>query len=395
VSVRPGERVARQLPGAQLPPRIGLNAIFLEPGMGGLDTYVQELVPQLVELAPRVRFELYCSALGQAHLRGLPWTSDVELVTHPLLGRRGLRALSELTLLGRLASKRVGLLHSVALTAPLATKAVNVVTIADVTWLLRAPVNASERLWRAVVPAVARRADRVIAISQSAAEDIERTLRVPATRIDVTLLGHRRATAAGGLSASETRQRFRLATGPIVLMVGTRKPHKNVARLIEAMSDVLAARPDAQLVLAGHPAVDEDALVTRAEQLGVGARIAFLGFVQPEELEGLYAAASCFVLPSTHEGFGLPVLEAMGRGVPVACSNIAVLAEVAADAAHLFDPGQPREIAAAIVEVLSDPVLAQRLVAAGHRREASLTWAATAEQTLASYERGWRERGPA
>ena|GEM_PF-200316 len=392
VSTHASARAAPQPAPAQLPSRIGLNAVFLEPAMGGLDTYVQELVPELVQLAAGVRFELYCTQLGRTHLRELPWASEVELVTHPLLGRRGLRALSELTLLGWLAGRRVELLHSLAMTAPLRTRAVNVVTIADVTWLLRPAANASELLWRVIVPRVARRADRVIAISHAAARDVEQTLRVPASRIDVTLLGHRRAPAASALGPVEVRRRFGLDTGPIVLMVGTRKPHKNVPRLIEAMPDVVAAKPDAQLVLAGHPAVDEDSLVARAQELGVGGRVAFLHFVEQAELEGLYGAATCFVLPSTHEGFGLPVLEAMGRGVPVACANIAVLAEVAGDGARLFDPQRPREIAAAIIDVLSDTQLAKRLIAAGRRREASLSWTATAQHTLESYRRAWRER---
>jgi alpha-1,3-rhamnosyl/mannosyltransferase len=124
----------------------------------------------------------------------------------------------------------------------------------------------------------------------------------------------------------------------------------------------------------------------------VEANVAFLPFVDAAELEGLYGAAACFVLPSTNEGFGLPVLEAMGRGVPVACSNVASLPEVAGDAALYFDPLDVSEIARAIVEILADRKLARRLIAAGHRQEARLTWAHTAESTLASYERAWQTR---
>ena len=87
-----------------LPRSVGINAIFLEPPMGGLDTYVRALVPELVRLAPEVRFSVFCSPGGREYLRRVRAGADsVELVTHPLLGRRGMKALSELTLLGAIA----------------------------------------------------------------------------------------------------------------------------------------------------------------------------------------------------------------------------------------------------------------------------------------------------
>src|SRR5579871_6215545 len=133
-----------------LPRRVGINAVFLEPRMGGLDTYVRALVPELVRLAPEVRFSVFCSAGGARYLGEQGWGEQVELVTHPLLGRRGLKALSELTVLGALAGRRVDLLHSVAMTAPLRTRAVSVVTLADVTWIVAPdPGEAGTvRLWR-------------------------------------------------------------------------------------------------------------------------------------------------------------------------------------------------------------------------------------------------------
>jgi glycosyltransferase involved in cell wall biosynthesis len=115
--------------------------------------------------------------------------------------------------------------------------------------------------------------------------------------------------------------------------------------------------------------------------------VRFIGWVSPEEVEGLYRCAACFVFPSLYEGFGLPVLEAMARGVPVACSDRASLAEVAGDAARLFDPERPQEIADAIEVLLRDRGEAARLRAAGLERSALFSWSATAHGTLASYER--------
>jgi glycosyltransferase involved in cell wall biosynthesis len=141
------------------------------------------------------------------------------------------------------------------------------------------------------------------------------------------------------------------------------------------------------LVLPGYRTPHEDELRRRAVELDLAAKVRFLGWIDPTELEGLYSAAACFVFPSLMEGFGLPVLEAMARGVPVACSGGGALGEIAGDAALRFDPKSEREVAAAIERLLTDPAEAQRLRAAGREQAAQFTWAATAAGVVASYRR--------
>jgi glycosyltransferase involved in cell wall biosynthesis len=109
-----------------------------------------------------------------------------------------------------------------------------------------------------------------------------------------------------------------------------------------------------------------------------------LGAVGPERLEALYAAASVVVTATRFEGFGLPVLEAMARGVPVACSDLPVLREVAGNAATYLRPEDPDSVAAAIRTALAD---AERLRAAGRERAARFSWAAAARATAEVYER--------
>lgn len=377
-----------------LPARVGVNAIFLLPGMGGLDTYVQELVPELVAAAPRTRFTVYCSPDGERYLRGSPWASEVRWHSHPLFGVRGLKAICETTLLGALASRRQDLLHSVALTAPLGTRAANVVTIADTTWLSGPRADTTTLLWRALVPPIARRADRLIAISQAGARDIVSHLRVHSERVDVTLLGHRPPDSMTALDDTGVRERFNLGDDPFVLMVGTRKPHKNVDGLLRAFAQVVEHAPRTRLVLAGNPTSIEPELRSLASDLDLAQRVSFLGFVEPAELEGLYAAAACVVLPSHNEGFGLPILEAMGRGVAVACSSASAMPEVGGSAACYFEPGDPSAIARALSQLLSDGELRARLATAGQARAAQLTWRATAEATLESYRRAWAGQSP-
>jgi glycosyltransferase involved in cell wall biosynthesis len=377
-----------------LPSRIGLNAVFLEPRMGGLETYVRALLPELVRLAPNSRFSLFCSPGGRDYLQHEDWAADVELIAHPLIGRRGLKALTELTLLGAVAGRRVDLLHSVALTAPLRTRAANVVTLADITWLVAPDPGeaATTRLWRVVVPPVARRADRVLALSQSGADDIVERLGVARERIDVVALAAGVNDLLTPTPEPELRERLGLGDGPIVLSVAAKKVHKNLARLLHAMVAVIERWPSAVLVLPGNPTPYEAELRELAAELSIEANVVFPPYVDAADLEGLYALASCFVFASLNEGFGIPILEAMRRGVPVACSRASALPEVAGEAARYFDPLDVGDIAAALGELLGDRELAARLSAAGSERQAMFTWEKTAEGTLASYERASAER---
>jgi glycosyltransferase involved in cell wall biosynthesis len=115
--------------------------------------------------------------------------------------------------------------------------------------------------------------------------------------------------------------------------------------------------------------------------------VRFLGWLSEEEIEGLWVVADAFVFPSLYEGFGLPVLEAMARGVPVACSNVSSLPEVAGDAALLFDPHDESAIASAAERLLADPHEAERLRKRGRERARSFTWERTARLVLDSYAR--------
>lgn len=362
--------------------------------MGGLETYVRALVPELVRLAPEVRFSVFCSPGGRAQLSREAWSGEVELLTHPLFGVRGLKALSEMTVLGVVAGRHVDLLHSVALTAPLRTRAVNIVMLADVTWIVAPDEDAAATmwLWRLTVPVIARRADRVIAISRSGAEDVVRHLRVSPRRIDVVPLGPGFDARVPPTPELALRERLGLGDGRIVLAVSAKKVHKNLPRLVEAMRFVVDREPTAMLVLVGRPTRHEQDLRALAAAHGIADNVVFPAYVDQADLEGLYAAAACYVLPSLNEGFGLPILEAMSRDVPVACANVSAMPEVAGDAARYFDPLRPDEIAAAVLDLLEDRALASRLVAAGREQARSFSWTRTAELTLECFERAWRAR---
>jgi glycosyltransferase involved in cell wall biosynthesis len=357
--------------------------------MGGIETYVRRLYPAILEARPSLRISMFVNELGRELIASEPWSSGVELVSHPL-GRRGTRAVTETAVLGPIADRRrCDVVHSVALTAPWWSRAASVVTVADVTWLQHpeAVPRSTRLLWRMLVTPAARRAKRVIACTQSAATEISDALRIPEGRIDVVTLGAGSEMNTDATPAHELRARFRLGDGPIVLGVSAFLAHKNVGRLVEAMAAVRAETPGAVLVVPGNWTPLRDELSARAETLGVADAVVFPGWVDAADLEGLYSAAKCFVLPSLREGFGLPVLEAMRRGVPTACSRTSALPEVAGQAAVYFDPESPREIAKAVTAILHDERFAAELSNKGRERAALFTWKRAAVETLESYER--------
>jgi len=367
---------------------LGFNAVFLQTRMGGIETYVRRLIPALLEVRPSLRISVFVNEAGRELLAAEPWASSVELVSHPLLGRRYTRAVTETTLLGRLASRRhLDVLHSAALTAPLRTRALNVLTIADVTWL-RQPDPAEKLttlLWRTVVPPVARRVDRIIVHSEATRREVVEDLRIPEDRIDVVAHGPGINPSAQPTAERDLRERLQLGGGPVVLAVSALKVHKNVSALVQAMGLVRQSVPDAVVVVPANPTPLQAELERQAVR--IGARVVFPGWVNGADLEGLYRMASCLAFPSLREGFGLPVLEAMRRGLPVACGRLSALPEVAGDAALYFDPHRPEEIADAVRRLLEDEQLARDLAERGRARARLFTWHRAAGDTLASYDR--------
>jgi glycosyltransferase involved in cell wall biosynthesis len=368
---------------------VGLNLIFLVPGeTGGMETAARELIPELVAAAPDARFTAFVNR--EAAADDGPWRDLVPAVTVPVNAtRRGEWVRGEQLVLPRLARRAgVDLLHSLGSTAPARGAFARVTTIHDLHYRLVPDAHFGLRGMgmRVLVPLAARRSDRLIAVSRSTRDDLVRLLGVPEAKVDVVPWGLGARPQVHPLPEAQLRARLQAGERPLALSVSAKRPHKNLTRLLEALAAIPAAQRPV-LVVPGYPTPHEAELRARAGQLGVAGDVRFPGWVPPEELEGLYAAAACFVFPSLYEGFGLPVLEAMARGVPVACSNRASLPEVAGDAALLFDPERPADIAAAIQALLDDPARAERLRQAGRARAARFSWPAAAEATLASYER--------
>jgi glycosyltransferase involved in cell wall biosynthesis len=370
------------------PLTVGLNLVFLVPGeTGGMEVYARELLAAMAALAPaETRFVAFVSREA-AHEPG-PWRDLARpVVVGVRASKRSEWVRGEQLLLPRLAAREgVDLLHSLASTAPAWGRYRRIVTVHDLIYRRFPEAHAGLRSlgMRVLVPLAVRRSDRVITVSASTKRDLVDLLGTPAARIDVVPSGIGTLERVAPMAEAELRERFALGDRRVLLALSAKRPHKNLAALLEACA-LLEPRPI--LILGGYRTAYELELQERARSLGIAEDVRWPGWIGGAELEGLWRLSAGFVFPSLYEGFGLPVLEAMARGVAVACSTGSSLPEVAGDAALLFDPGDPRAIADAIKQLLAGGPEIERLREAGRRRAATFTWERTASLTLDSYAR--------
>ncbi len=378
------------------PLHVGLNLIFLVPGeTGGMEVVARELIPALLDQAPAgTRFTAFVNREAAAAGDG-PWGELLPAVTVPVNARNRLQWVrGEQTLLPVIAARAgVELVHSMASTAPLWGRFRRVVTVHDLIYARFPEAHAGlrDKGMRVLVPGAVRRAHRVIADSRSTRDDLVELLGVAPERIDVVPLGLGTIRRHEPLAERDVRARLELGERNVVLSLSAKRPHKNLLALIDALARIAPERRPV-LVIPGYPTAHESQLRARAAALGIADDVRFPAWLSSTELEGLWSIARAFVFPSLYEGFGLPVLEAMARGVPVACSDASSLPEVAGDAALMFDPHDHAAIAEALQRLLSDPVLVATLRARGLARVRDFTWERTARLTLDSYARAMQRR---
>jgi glycosyltransferase involved in cell wall biosynthesis len=290
----------------------------------------------------------------------------------------------------------VDVFHSPYFWAPLRVGCPMVITIHDMIFD-RYPEYMPRRhlalIYKVMTRLATRRACKVIAVSDATRQDIQAYTRVDAGKLCVIPEGVDRlfTPVSDPQALLDVRRRYGLPQ-QYVLALGARRPHKNIARLVAAFSRISAEIPHA-LVLVG--AIDQrfPAEMSGAiDGLKAAGRIMEIGYVAEADLPMLYTMADLFAQPSIIEGFGLPVLEAMACGCPVACSNTSSLPEVAGDATLLFDPLSEAQIADTLRRGLSSQELRRELAGCGLRRAAEFTWEIAAERTLNVYYHAVRHK---
>lgn len=363
------------------------------PGkVGGTEIYARELIHELAAALPEHEFVVFVVREAAEPLKAEGWPSNVRIRVLPVNGsNKPLRALAELFLLPWFARREgVRFMHSMGTTGAPFTPGTRVVTVHDLIFHHHPETfpGPAQKGLELLVPLGARRSQRVLADSQATKDDLIETYDIDREKIDVVLLGFGHSQSATPTDATTIRERFELGDSKVVLCVASSLAHKNVPRLIDAYAETFADDPDRPvLVVAGHAGLGQEHLVEQVAALGVIDSVRFTGWVENEDLEGLYAVADVFAYPTLREGFGLPVLEAMARNTPVVCSNTSSVPQVAGDAAIKFDPTDTAAIGAAIKQVLGDAALADDLRARGDARVKDFTWAASAQATIGSYLR--------
>jgi glycosyltransferase involved in cell wall biosynthesis len=358
---------------------VGINARALEkPNPSGVSRYTDSLVKALAGLDRDLTLHLF-------GVRSLPPAlADADAVRNagvPAPAHSGGRAhlWEQLQLPRRLGGRDLDVFHTPAGQPPVLASLPLVTTIHDIS-----PISHPEwfstgyaALYRVLTPVAVRRSTRLVGVSEFTRDELVEAYPRAAGKAVAIPNGVR------ALSESDAPPETGgdLDAGAFLLFVGSTNPRKNVATLLEAyrLYRQRTAEP-LPLTLAGP---DRDVFASADAPQVEGVRP--LGFVSEEALAWLYRNAAAFVFPTLYEGFGMPILEAMGAGTPVVTSDRGAMAEVAGDAAALVDPQRPAEMADAIERVVGDEAYRERLVEAGRERAATFTWERTARETADVY----------
>ncbi len=282
----------------------------------------------------------------------------------------------------------VDVYHGVLNVMPLVGAVPSVVTIHDLSpFLFPQTFRRVNRVYtRWAIKVASRHARQLIAVSEFTKQEMIRWLHVPAERITVTYNGvDQRFAPPDPILLEAFRRRVGLPE-QFILFIGTLEPRKNVPTLLEAYARI-ADDTNVPLILGGGKGWLYDEIFAKAEQLNLGDRIRFAGFIDDADLPLWYAAATVFTLPSLYEGFGIPLIEAMACGTPVVASTSSSLPEIVGDAGLLVSPKDPDALGAAILQLLRDPDLRDELRTRGFLRARRFSWYEMAERTIGVYQR--------
>lgn len=359
--------------------KIGIDLSVVNINQAGTAIYAHNLVEALKSLSDKDEYRIF--AVNQQYDMAQRKTARSRLDTiyrdlvwmHGILPWQAWRA-------------QVNVLHVPMGVMPLFVPCPTIVSILDTT-ILQMPQNFT--VWhrnysRLLIPLAARRASKILTISEHSKRDIVRQFKVPTEKVVVTYLAaSAQFRPLSEAKVLEVKRRYNLDT--FILTVGTLEPRKNISRLLQAFALLRRRGLACQLVHVGPKGWLYDSVLADVERLGLEGSVRFWGRVPLDDLVGLYNAAKVFVYPSLYEGFGLPVLEAMACGCPVVASNKSSIPEVVGEAGVTIDPLNVEALAGAINRVLADTTLAQSLHQRGLERASRFSWQRCAQETAAVY----------
>jgi glycosyltransferase involved in cell wall biosynthesis len=353
------------------PIRIGINALYLIPGgVGGTEIYLRSLLDGFAAIDRDNRYVIFTNRETGADIAPAQENFTVIPLNVRAQFRPG-RILAEQTSLPA-AVRRTGLdvLLNAGFTAPLLCPVPCVTVFHDLQHKRHPEFFRWYDLpfWRALLYGSAHRAARLIAISEATRNDLLHYYKLDRAKIAVVPHGVDPAFFTIG------RERRQELTEPMILCVSTLHPHKNLERLIRAFAQLRAKYPEYRLTIAGLRGFHTEVLEQLVRSLGAEAFVRLTGWIPREELYSLFRGAALFVYPSTFEGFGMPVLEALAAGLPSACSSVEPMTSVAGEATLFFNPHDDGAVLQALVRLVEEPDLRARLAALGPERARQFSW---------------------
>ena len=362
-----------------MPLRIGVNALYMIPGgVGGTEIYLRSLIEALAAIDKTNQYILFTNRETGGSL--LPPADNFRCVPQAVAAtNRPARLIWEQTRLPWEARKRrLNVLFNPGFTAPAVCGCRQVTVFHDLQHKRHPGHFRWHELpfWNLFLAMSAHVSDRLIAVSDATREDLLLFYKLPPKK--VTTVRH----GVDPRFFEIARQRASCPPEPFLLCVSTLHPHKNIERLVLAFSQFRLSRPEFRLVLAGLKGLHTEAVEKLIEDLSLREQVTITGWIPRERLYDLYLRAHAFIYPSTFEGFGMPILEAMAAGIPTACSGIEPLLSIADKSAMFFPPEQVELIAATMGVLVNDVKLREKLAAEGPQRASRFSWEKAARQTL-------------
>lgn len=373
--------------------KIGLNALHYLPGtLGGGETYLINLLKGLARIEHVHEVELLTNPSNHDYLLSLGF--DCHL-SNFRAESRPIRVAYEQLFVPYICRKRgYDVFHTTANVIPVGVRCPSVLTIHDLRhcYYPEIPMPKGQyHYYRIGVPMSAVNCTRIITVSDFVANDIVQNIGVDREKISVIYEASKWELQPEEIADKEDSfcSRYGIVRD-YVLTIGNELPHKNIGRVIEAMSHLQSMNgmcaQSVSLVIVGDLGRSLATMQSLAEEIGVGKKVLFVGRLSDSDLKSAYRNAALFVFPSLMEGFGLPVLEAMELDVPVLASDATSLPEIAGGAALLVDATKPDKIARKICEVFANERIRDKLISLGRKRAAEFSWERAAKETVEVYE---------
>jgi O-antigen biosynthesis alpha-1,2-mannosyltransferase len=364
--------------------RIGIMLRHYEQHEGGVKVYTQNLLPHFFSLRPQHEYILLYQNRKLVGTYG-KYPNVRELAA----SLRGTVLWDQLAVPYLTRREKLDVLFNPKFTVPLLARTPTVFVIHGGEWLVIPQAFPwYDRVYaRTALPVYCRHADAVITVSQKVKEDMVRATGISASKLFPVHNGFDRETfrpVRARECLDSVQIRYKLPKR-FILWAGQIHPLKNVERLLEAFARIRDVIP-ASLVLAGQSAWQGERILRQITQLGLSDRVHLPGWVSHDDLPALYSLAELFVLPSLHEGFGIPLIEAMACGCPVLTSETGSPPEVVRDAGYLVNPYQVADIAEGMRTIMTNSRLRASMIQKGLTRAKDFGWDKCASETLAVIE---------